>query len=146
MQWKKMSEIFHSDLMIKYIWNIVLNDLSDVYFQVVWQTDKVAPDSESLWYIITISISRHEGPEYIFNKSYGVTGEPPSKEKCVEYIRKILLDCVLDNYEIIITENSRQAIKCKDCGQTSHYYMDVKYLWCQKCNTFHYDFLKETIE
>jgi hypothetical protein len=140
-----MGEIFFSDQSIKHTWDIVLTDLSDVYFQVVWQTDKVSFDIDASWWIVTISIARHEGPEYIFDKSYGVTGEVPSERRSVDFIRKVLLDCVLNTYDIIIMENTRQAIKCKICGMTSHYYMDVKYLWCGKCNTFHYDFLKEKI-
>jgi len=139
-----MSEILHSNLSVKYCWTICLKDLSDIFFEVVWMTDKVSMDTETLWYIVTISISWQMGPEFIFDKSYGVDREPPSEERSVEFIRKVLLDCVKDTYEINITENSRQSIKCKVCGMTSHYYMDVKYLWCHKCETFHYEFLKET--
>lgn len=34
-------------------------------------------------------------------------------------------------YEIV---NNGGAIKCLECGMTSHHPMDVKYRWCGKCN------------
>jgi hypothetical protein len=138
-----MNETSHSDLQVQYNWTIQLKDLEDVFFYVTWYDCRKNNIDLRPWYEITIEIARRMGPRFMFSNRYG-TGLHilATEDASIEFIRKALAECQKASYEMIISSTGSQGIRCKVCGRASYHQMDVKYLWCSKCETFHYEFVK----